>query len=94
MWLHAHWLERAPETVLEEAGDPFELFLVDDCEDQLVSDVVSKVLVEIASLFRLLDEQFISTSSHSQLRLFYTALRLLLRTFDSASIYFDSPISS
>ena len=44
MWLHAHWLERAPETVLEEAGDPFELFLVDDCEDQLVTDIVSKVI--------------------------------------------------
>ena len=43
MWLHAHWLERAPETVLEEAGDPRELFLVDDCEDQLVSDIVRKV---------------------------------------------------
>ena len=43
MWLHAHWLERASETVLEEAGDPHELFLVDDCEDQHVSDIVRKV---------------------------------------------------
>lgn len=36
---------RGSDTLLGEAGDPLELFLVDECEDTQLAYVVSKVKV-------------------------------------------------
>ncbi|CAK8688847.1 unnamed protein product [Clavelina lepadiformis] len=43
--IHVDWFLRSSETVLQEAGDPGELFLVDECEDLNVQCVNSKVEV-------------------------------------------------
>ena len=42
---HAHWFCRGTDTVLGEASDPLELFLVDDCEDSDLQYTISKVKV-------------------------------------------------
>uniref|UniRef100_S4RAY1 DNA (cytosine-5-)-methyltransferase 1 n=1 Tax=Petromyzon marinus TaxID=7757 RepID=S4RAY1_PETMA len=44
-WFHPHWFCRGPDTVLGETSDPLELFLVDECEDMLLSYVYGKVSV-------------------------------------------------
>ena len=45
-YFHACWFSRGAETVLGETSDPSELFLVDSCEDTLLSAVTGKVSVE------------------------------------------------
>ena len=42
---HALWLSRGSETVLGEASDPSELFVVDSCGDTPLGAVVGKVTV-------------------------------------------------
>ena len=42
---HALWFNRGSDTVLGEASDPVELFLIDDCQDTQLSFCVSKVSV-------------------------------------------------
>ncbi|KAF6017679.1 DNMT1 [Bugula neritina] len=37
--LHVHWFTRATDTVLEEAGDKTELFLVDECDDMEAASI-------------------------------------------------------
>ena len=46
-YFHACWFSRGGETVLGETSDPCELFLVDSCEDTLLSAVTGKVCVEL-----------------------------------------------
>ena len=43
--VHVDWFVRASETLLQEAGDARELFLVDECEDLKANCIESKVLV-------------------------------------------------
>ena len=43
--VHVDWFTRASETILQETGDPAELFLVDECEDLRASCVEGKVQV-------------------------------------------------
>lgn len=45
-YFHASWFNRGGETVLGETSDPCELFLVDLCDDTLLSAVMGKVCVE------------------------------------------------
>lgn len=45
-YFHACWFSRGGETVLGETSDTCELFLVDSCEDTLLSAVTGKVSVE------------------------------------------------
>lgn len=45
-YFHASWFMRGGETVLGETSDPCELFLVDWCNDTLLSAVMGKVYVE------------------------------------------------
>lgn len=44
---HAGWLSRGSETVLGEASDPSELFVVDSCGDSPLGAVVGKVTVSL-----------------------------------------------
>ena len=44
-WLHAAWLSRGSETVLGEASDPSELFVMDSCGDSPLGALVDKVTV-------------------------------------------------
>lgn len=39
---HAQWLYRSAETVLGESGDPNELFLSDDCDNNPLSSIAEK----------------------------------------------------
>ncbi len=45
--LHGSWLNRGGETVLGEASDSHELFLVDSCGDSPISAVTGKVSVRM-----------------------------------------------
>lgn len=42
---HVHWYNRGCETVLGEASDPLELFMVDECDDNELITVHDKVTV-------------------------------------------------
>lgn len=42
---HAQWLYRSAETVLGESGDPNELFLSDDCDNNPLSSISEKCKV-------------------------------------------------
>ncbi|XP_011402705.2 PREDICTED: DNA (cytosine-5)-methyltransferase 1-like isoform X1 [Amphimedon queenslandica] len=43
---HGWWFHRSTDTVLGETGDPRELFLIDDCEDNPLGAIMDKVEVE------------------------------------------------
>ncbi|CAI9739711.1 DNA (cytosine-5)-methyltransferase 1-like [Octopus vulgaris] len=47
---HALWFCRGSDTILGETADPFELFLVDDCEDSCLEYTISKVNVVYKSI--------------------------------------------
>ena len=44
------FLSRSSDTVLGETGDPRELFLIDDCEDNPLGAIMDKVEVSLISL--------------------------------------------
>lgn len=42
---HAQWLYRSAETVLGESGNPNELFLCDDCDNNPIGSIMEKCKV-------------------------------------------------
>lgn len=46
MMFHGHWFSRGSDTVLGEAGDPCELFMVDECDDNPLGSITEKVNLE------------------------------------------------
>ena len=42
---HGQWFSRGSDTVLGEAGDPCELFAVDQCDDNPLGAIMDKVKV-------------------------------------------------
>ena len=42
---HGHWYSRSNDTMLGEMGDPYELFVVNECDDNPVGAIVDKIHV-------------------------------------------------
>ena len=42
---HGQWFSRGSDTVLGETGDPYELFVVDQCDDNPLGAIIGKVKV-------------------------------------------------
>ena len=44
---HGHWYSRASDTMLGEMGDPCELFVVDECDDNPLGAIMDKIDVSL-----------------------------------------------